>query len=76
MLAFRGTESARRDKVVELGHLALRVRELERAIDYYQQAVGLKIVGRIGGGRAVLLTGGCQHHELLLAAAPSMDAGA
>jgi len=62
--------------MVELGHVALRVSELERAIDFYQKAVGLKIVGRIGGGRAALLTGGRQHHELLLAAAPSMDAGA
>ena len=62
--------------MVELGHVALRVRELERAIDFYQQAVGLKIVGRIGGDRAALLTGGRQHHELLLVAAPAMHAHA
>ncbi len=62
--------------MVELGHVALRVRDLDRAIDFYQGTVGLKLVGRIGGGRAALLTGGGQHHELLLAAAPSMDSGA
>jgi len=33
--------------MVELGHVALRVRELERAIDFYERAVGLEIVGRI-----------------------------
>ncbi len=62
--------------MVELGHVALRVRDLERSIDFYKQAVGLDLVGRIGGARAALLTGGRQHHELLLVAAPSMDAGA
>jgi len=47
--------------MVELGHVALRVRELERAIDFYQRAVGLKIEGRIGGGRAATLTGDRQN---------------
>jgi catechol 2,3-dioxygenase len=61
--------------MVELGHVALRVRELERAIDFYRRAVGLTLVGRFGGGRAAVLTGGSQHHELLLVAAPSLEAG-
>lgn len=55
--------------MVELGHVALRVRDLEQSIDFYKQAVGLKLVGRIGGGWAAVLTGGRQHHELLLVAA-------
>lgn len=46
-IPFPETGSARRDKMVELGHVALRVRELERAIDFYERAVGLEIVGRI-----------------------------
>ena len=62
--------------MVELGHVALRVRVMERSIDFYKQAVVLKLVGRIGGTRAAVLTGGRQHHELLLVAAPTMDAGA
>lgn len=44
--------------MVELGHVALRVRDLEGAIDFYGEAVGLKLVGRIAGGRAALLTAG------------------
>ena len=59
--------------MVELGHVALRVRNLERCVDFYRKVVGLNLLGRIGSGRAALLTGGRQHHELLLVAAPSMD---
>ena len=61
--------------MVELGHVALRVRDLERSVDFYTKVVGLKLVGRVAGGRAALLTGGRQHHELLLVTAPSMDEG-
>ena len=60
--------------MVKLGHVALRVRDLERAVEFYRSAVGLTLVGRIGGGRAALLTGGSQHHELLLVSVPSMGA--
>ena len=60
--------------MVKLGHIALRVRDLERAVEFYRSAVGLTLVGRIGGGRAALLTGGSQHHELLLVSVPSMGA--
>lgn len=59
--------------MVELGDVALRVRDLERSVDFYTKVVRLKLTGRVAGGRAALLTGGRQHHELLLVAAPSMD---
>jgi len=59
--------------MVELGHVALRVRDLEGAINFYQRVVGLKLVGRLRGACAALLTGGRQHHELLLVAAPSLE---
>jgi catechol 2,3-dioxygenase len=61
--------------MLKLGHVALRVRDLEMSVDFYTKVVGLKLLGRIGGGRAALLTGGRQHHELLLVAAPSMGEG-
>ena len=59
--------------MVELGHGALRVRDLEWSVDFYSKVVRLRLVGRVAGGRAALLTGGRQHHERLLVAAPSMD---
>lgn len=56
--------------MVELGHVALRVRDLDAAIAFYRDVVGLRLVGRLAGGRAAVLSGGRQHHELLLVHAP------
>jgi catechol 2,3-dioxygenase len=50
----------------ELGHVALFVRDLERAKDFYIQAVGLRPVGNLMQGGVMALTGGRTHHELLL----------
>jgi catechol 2,3-dioxygenase len=49
-----------------LGHVALYVKELERSLAFYRDVVGLKEVGRTFGGRAVALTSGRTHHEMLL----------
>lgn len=59
--------------MIELGHVAIRVRDLEQAIRFYRDAVGLREVGRLAGGRAAVLSGGRQHHELLLVAAPAVS---
>jgi catechol 2,3-dioxygenase len=50
----------------ELGHIALFVQDLASAKQFYTQAVGLRPVGKLMKGRAIALTGGRTHHELLL----------
>lgn len=52
--------------MTELGHAAFYVRNLERSVAFYQKVVGLSVVGRIFNGRAAILSGGKNHHELLL----------
>ena len=50
----------------ELGHVVFYVRELQRSVDFYRDAVGLTFKGEIFNGRAGMLSGGRTHHELLL----------
>lgn len=50
----------------ELGHVVLYVSELQRSVAFYQQVVGLEVKGRIFNDRAAVLSGGRNHHELLL----------
>ncbi len=52
--------------MAELGHVVFYVRDLKRSRDFYMQAVGLEAQAEIFGARAVMLTGGRTHHELLL----------
>jgi catechol 2,3-dioxygenase len=59
--------------MVELGYVAIRVRDLEQGLRFYRDAVGLRVVGRLAGGRAAVLSGGRQHHELLLVAAAALS---
>jgi catechol 2,3-dioxygenase len=49
-----------------LGHVVFYVRDLDKSTAFYQDVVGLELVGRIFGGRAAMLSGGVTHHELLL----------
>ncbi len=53
-------------KAVHLGHVVFYVQELERSLAFYRDLVGFKEVGRAFGGKAVALTGGRTHHEMLL----------
>lgn len=52
--------------MAELGHIVFYVRDLEKSVHFYTEAVGLTVVGRLFGGRAAMLSGGRTHHELLL----------
>jgi catechol 2,3-dioxygenase len=52
--------------MIELGHVVFYVRDLQAALKFYSEAVGLVVSGTIFNGRAALLTGGRTHHELLL----------
>lgn len=50
----------------ELGHIVYYVRDLQASLNFYRDAVGLRVSGEIFNGRAALLSGGRTHHELLL----------
>jgi catechol 2,3-dioxygenase len=56
-----------------LGHIHLKVRDLERAVGFYTRVLGLEVRERLAG-RYAFLSGGPAHHELVLqqvgAAAP------
>ena len=52
--------------MANLGHVVFYVRDLERSVRFYTEAVGLGLSGMIFNGRAALLSGGSTHHELLL----------
>ena len=52
-------------KVHELGHLVLYVRDLERSVRFYRDALGWSEVGRFGSQGAAF-SSGRTHHELLL----------
>ncbi|MBF0256629.1 MAG: VOC family protein [Gammaproteobacteria bacterium] len=50
----------------ELGHVVFYVRNLARSQQFYQNIVGLQKVAKLFNGKAVMLSGGRTHHELLL----------
>ena len=52
--------------MTELGHVVYYVRDLQASLRFYQEVVGLPVLGSIFNGRAALLSGGRTHHELLL----------
>ena len=52
--------------MVELGHVVLYVRNLRTSLVFYQDLLGLVAKGSVFNDRAVMLTGGRTHHELLL----------
>ncbi|MBI4599832.1 VOC family protein [Candidatus Uhrbacteria bacterium] len=49
-----------------IGHVVFYVRDLEKSLAFYRDALGFREVGRIFGGQAVALTTGRTHHEMLL----------
>lgn len=51
---------------VRIGHAHLKVRDLERSIEFYRRFLGLEVTERTGP--FVFLTGGAVHHELALQA--------
>jgi catechol 2,3-dioxygenase len=53
---------------IELGHLVLYVRDLERSLRFYRDALGLTVTATLFNGRAAMLSGGRTHHELMLIA--------
>ncbi|ODB99652.1 glyoxalase [Candidatus Thiodiazotropha endoloripes] len=52
--------------MIELGHVALYVKNLQVSSKFYTAALGLEAQGEIFGGKGVMFSGGRTHHELLL----------
>jgi len=50
------------DPRVDVGHVHLKVSDLERAIAFYRDALGFEVVQRMGGQAAFLSAGGYHHH--------------
>ncbi len=50
---------------MKIGHLHLKVRNLERSLDFYRETLGLTVTERAGEGMA-FLSGTAMHHELAL----------
>ena len=45
-----------------IGHVHLKVADLERAIAFYRSVLGFELTQRYGGQAAFLSAGGCHHH--------------
>ena len=50
------------DPRVHIGHVHLRVADLERALDFYSGVLGLQITQRLSNSAAFLSAGGYHHH--------------
>lgn len=50
------------DAGVRIGHVHLKVADLDRALDFYHGVLGLEITQRFGGQAAFLSAGGYHHH--------------
>jgi len=50
------------DPRVDIGHVHLKVADLDRAIAFYSGVLGFEITGRIGAQAAFLAAGGYHHH--------------
>jgi len=49
-----------------LGHVVFYVKDLGQSLTFYRDVVGFHVIGTTFGGKAVALTSGRTHHELLL----------
>ena len=65
-------------KAQYLGHIVFYVKDLESSLMFYRDVVGFNEIGTTFGGKAVALTSGRTHHEILLievGAAPDPSSG-
>jgi len=54
--------SASIDPSVDIGHVHLKVSDLERALDFYSGVLGFEIMARYGEEAAFISAGGYHHH--------------
>ena len=50
------------DSQVRIGHVHLKVADLDRAIAFYRDVLGFQVMQRLGAGAAFLSAGGYHHH--------------
>jgi catechol 2,3-dioxygenase len=50
------------DPAVRIGHVHLKVADLERALDFYSGVLGFEITQRLGDSAAFISAGGYHHH--------------
>jgi catechol 2,3-dioxygenase len=50
------------DPAVRIGHVHLKVSDLERAVAFYRDVLGFEVSARYGAGAAFLAAGGYHHH--------------
>jgi catechol 2,3-dioxygenase len=50
------------DPGAQIGHVHLKVADLDRALDFYRDVLGFGVTGRIGDQLAFLAAGGYHHH--------------
>jgi catechol 2,3-dioxygenase len=53
-------------QVAELGHVSLFVRDLDAAVAFYRDLLGLREAGRAKDGRIAFLSAGVHHHDVSL----------
>lgn len=58
----RGSSGASIDPGVGIGHVHLKVADLERAVSFYSGVLGFQVTQRMGGRAAFLAAGGYHHH--------------
>ena len=62
MLAYARGVARPIDPAVDIGHVHLKVADLERALHFYSGVLGFEITGRYGKQAAFLSAGGYHHH--------------
>src|SRR3954464_2009085 len=50
------------DPGAQIGHVHLKVAELDRALCFYRDVLGFEVTGRVGDQLAFLAAGGYHHH--------------
>ena len=53
------------DPGAQIGHVHLKVAELDRALCFYRDVLGFEVTGRVGDQLAFLAAGGYHHHIAL-----------
>src|ERR671923_1935925 len=50
------------DPRVDIGHVHLKVSDIERALAFYRDVLGFEVMQQMGDQAAFIAAGGCHHH--------------